>query len=125
VAKLNEQFNAFLSNINPKKCAVGYAQEAHKPIRECLEAQDDFKEFVEKTFLYGSYKRRTAVGDIKDVDIVVLTNFDLADEENTPKSVLRRLKAALGRCYNDPETLNTSADQLELMIRCHNTKTSL
>lgn len=103
MAKLNEQFKTFLSKINPDKDAVAYAQEAHKPIRECLEFQDDFKEFVEGTFLYGSYKRHTAVGDIKDVDIVVLTNFDLANEENTPKSVLRRLKAALGRCYEDPE----------------------
>ena len=103
MAKLNEQFKAFISSINPDSDAVSYAQEAHKPIRECLETQDEFKEFVDDTFLYGSYKRHTAVGEIKDVDIVVLTNFDLADEENTPESVLRRLKAALGRCYDDPE----------------------
>lgn len=103
MAKLNEQFKTFLSSINPNEDAVAYAQEAHKPVRECLESQDEFSEFVEGTFLYGSYKRHTAVGDIKDVDIVVLTNFDLANEENTPKSVLRRLKAALGRCYDDPD----------------------
>lgn len=103
MAKLNEQFETFLSNINPDKDAVKYAQEAHKPIRECLESGDEFKEFVEGSFLYGSYKRHTAVGDIKDVDIVVLTNFDTEDLKNTPRSVLRKLKAALGRCYEDPE----------------------
>jgi hypothetical protein len=103
MAKLKEQFNAFLSNINPNEDAVKYAQEAHKPIRECLESEDEFKEFVEGSFLYGSYRRHTAVGDIKDVDIVVLTNFDIEDRKNTPQSVLRRLKAALGRCYDDPE----------------------
>lgn len=103
MAKLNEQFDTFISNINPDLRAIEYAQKAHKPVRECLESHDDFKEFVEKTFLYGSYRRHTAVGDIKDVDIVVLTNFDLSKEENTPQSVLRRLKAALGRCYDDPE----------------------
>lgn len=103
MAKLNELFEEFRSSINPNQAAVNYAISAHKPVRECLENEDVFKQYVEGTFLYGSYKRHTAVGDIKDVDIVVLTNFDIEDEDNTPKAVLRKLKAALSRCYDDPE----------------------
>ena len=103
MSKVNSLFDQFLSNIEPDKDAVAYAQEAHKPVRECLEKDDSFSEYVESTFLYGSYRRHTAVGDIKDVDIVVLTNFDTTDEANNPRAVLRKLKAALARCYDDPE----------------------
>jgi hypothetical protein len=103
MAKLNGLFEEFLSRINPDEKAVEYAIDAHEPVRECLEKQDEFKQYVEGSFLYGSYKRYTAVGDIKDVDIVILTNFDIDDEENTPQKVLRKLKDALARCYDDPE----------------------
>ena len=103
MAKLNTLFKKLLSNIEPDPSAVGYAQDAHKPIREHLSEDDKFKEYFVDSFLYGSYRRHTAVGTIKDVDIVVLTNFDPYDLENTPQSVLRKLKAALTRYYKDPE----------------------
>ena len=103
MTKLNSLFDRFLSNIEPDEDAVAYAQEAHKPVRDFLENDEKFGEFVENTFLYGSYRRHTAVGDIKDVDIVVLTNFDPESEEHTPQKVLRKLKAALARHYDDPE----------------------
>lgn len=103
MAKLNDLFDKFLSNINPDEEAIKYAIDSHMPVRECLENIDDFKENVIGSFLYGSYKRHTAVGDIKDVDIVILTNFDIEDDANSPRKVLRKLKAALARCYDDPE----------------------
>lgn len=103
MAKLEAQFREFLHNIEPTSEVVGYAQEAHEPVRKCLEEEDDFKQYVISSFLYGSYKRHTAVGNIKDVDIVILTNFDPSSEEHTPHKVLRKLKAALARCYEDPE----------------------
>ena len=105
MTKLNSQFEKFLSNIEPDKKMVKYAQSAHEPVREFLEDDEDFGEYVEDTFLYGSYKRHTAVGDIKDVDIVVLTNFDTQREDNTPNKVLRKLKSALARHYKNPEML--------------------
>lgn len=101
--KLNDLFEVFISNINPDPEAVAFAIDAHEPVRGCLEGQDEFQEYVESSFLYGSYKRRTAVGDIKDVDIVILTNFDIDDEKNAPRKVLRKLKDALARCYDDPD----------------------
>ena len=50
MAKLNEQFTEFLSNIEPDEDAVKYAQKAHKPIREHLEEDEDFGEFLEVHF---------------------------------------------------------------------------
>ncbi len=100
---LEKQFGLFLSNINPDKDAANYAMEAHNPVREYLEKDDLFGQYVTGSFLYGSYKRHTAVGDIKDVDIVILTNFDTESDDHTPSKVLRKLKNALARYYNDPD----------------------
>src|SRR3990172_422422 len=105
MAALNEAFKTFISNINHDKVAAKYAQNAHKPVREFLENDEEFGDYVENTFLYGSYRRSTAVGDIKDVDIVVVTNFD-RNEESTPRKALRKLKDALARYYKDPENPN-------------------
>lgn len=110
MAKLNSLFTRFLSNINPDEDAVKYAMEAHWPVRECLGQDEIFKEYFVNTFLYGSYKRHTATGTIKDVDIVVVTNFDPNNKEHNPHRVLRKLKAALARCYG-------SADYLEYQRR--------
>ena len=99
----NNLFETFLENIEPDQKAVKYAIKAHKPVREHLESDESFKENVIDTFLYGSYKRHTAVGNIKDVDIVVLTNFDTTDEENTPQKVLSKLKTSLSKFYKDTE----------------------
>ncbi len=103
MAVLNDLFDTFLHNIEPDDEAVSYAQDAHQPIREHLEQDDQFKSYFEDTFLYGSYRRHTAIGTIKDIDIVVLTNFDTKAPDNTPSAVLRKLKAALKRYYKDPE----------------------
>lgn len=103
MSALNDSFNQLLARINPDKQAVRYAQKAHEPVRDHLESDDNFSEHVEDTFLYGSYKRNTAVGKIKDVDIVVLTNFDINLEENTPDKILRKLKASLTRYYKNAD----------------------
>jgi predicted nucleotidyltransferase len=103
MTKLNALFDKFLQNIEPDQKMVGYAHSAHDPVRTFLEEDEDFGQYVEDTFLYGSYKRHTAVGDIKDVDIVVLTNFDTESEDYTPHKVLRKLKSALARHYGDPK----------------------
>jgi hypothetical protein len=103
MTKLDSLFEKFLSNINPDPDATAYAIEAHEPVREFLENDEDFGQYFVDSFLYGSYKRHTAVGTIKDVDIVILTNFDPDNDEHTPAKVLRKLKSALARHYEDPE----------------------
>lgn len=103
MSKLVMQFNEFLSAIEPDGKAVGYASEAHNRVRKHLEQDEKFKDYLEGSFLYGSYKRNTAICEIKDVDIVLLTNFDPSEEENTPQNVLRKVKDAINRHYNDSE----------------------
>jgi hypothetical protein len=103
MAKLNDLFDQFLSNIEPDDEAVAYAQKAHQPVRDYLKEDTEFGQYFVASFLYGSYKRHTIVGEIKDVDIVVLTNFDPRSEENTPQKVLQKLKTTLARYYQDPE----------------------
>jgi len=100
---LDNLFDTFLEEIEPDKKARKYARKAHKKLRNHFEQQDDFKEYVENIFLYGSYKRHTAINTIKDVDIVIETNFDITLEENDPKSVLRKLKSSLVRLYKDAD----------------------
>ena len=103
MTKQNDLFDQFLSNIEPDEDAREYAQKAHQPVRDYLKEDPEFGDYFVDSFLYGSYKRHTAVADIKDIDIVVLTNFDPGDEENTPQRVLSKLKSALARYYKDPE----------------------
>ncbi len=103
MAKLNSNFKAFLSAIEPDPRAVKHAMNAHEPIREHLESDNEFKSHVKGTFLYGSYKRHTSIGSIKDVDIVVLTDFDPNQSDNNPQTVLKTLKIAINRYYKDTE----------------------
>ena len=114
MTKLDTLFKDFLSNIEPDDTAVAYAMEAHIPLREYLEDDETFGQYFVNSFLYGSYKRHTAVGSIKDVDIVILTNFDPESEEHTPAKVLRKLKSALARYYNNPE--NTEYQRRSIRI---------
>src|SRR5450759_3828144 len=103
MSKLNSLFDKYLNAIEPDKEAKEYAAKAHSFVRQKLEQDPKLSDYVVGSFLYGSYKRHTAVGDIKDVDIVILTSYDLSDPQNTPHHVLRQLKDALARCYQDPE----------------------
>jgi hypothetical protein len=100
MSKLESQFKEFLHNIEPDREAVQHAKKAHEPLRKHLSEDQEFQKYFVDSFLYGSYQRDTAVGDIKDVDIVILTNFD---EKDKPNDVLKKLKAALARYYKDPE----------------------
>ncbi len=104
MATLNSYFDEFLSNINPDPKMVKRAVNAHEPIREHLATDEEFQDYYLDSFLYGSYRRHTAVGDIKDVDIVVLTKFD--HNKDKPRAVLAKLKRALARYYENPDLAN-------------------
>lgn len=108
-------FDAFLQNIEPAKEMKKHAQDAHKPVREHLEDDEEFGQYFENSFLYGSYARHTAVGNIKDVDIVVLTNFDPDNPEHTPKKALSKLKAALTRHYNDAKNSTYNRKSIQVL----------
>ena len=107
-------FDTFLQNIEPAKEMKKHAQDAHKPVREHLKDDEEFGQYFESSFLYGSYARHTAVGNIKDVDIVVLTNFDPDNPDHTPKKALSKLKAALTRHYEDAK--NTTYNRKSIQV---------
>jgi hypothetical protein len=95
--KLNAQFEELRSAIEPAKARKKEARKADDPVREHLNSHESFAEHHVATFLYGSYRRRTAICDIKDVDLVVVTNFTTDDD---PLDVLDALKDSLSELYD-------------------------
>ncbi len=98
-------FKKFLTNIEPSVDAKALAQDAHNPLRKYLETESDLKDIVRETFLYGSYKRQTAIGTIKDVDIVIIFDLDIDDTYKSPTKIIKELKKALKGFYGTAEYL--------------------
>lgn len=98
--EMHAYFEELRQAIEPDPKRKREAQKADDPVREHLETHWSFASRHRATFLYGSYKRSTAVGDIKDVDIVVVTNHRKADD---PVAVLDGLKESLGYLYEGPD----------------------
>jgi predicted nucleotidyltransferase len=97
---MSRYFDDFRKTIEPDKKRKEHAQDADDPVREHLQTHESFADRHVTTFLYGSYRRHTAVGDIKDVDLVVVTNYTIS---NDPVEVLDALKDSLAELYDDPE----------------------
>ena len=93
---LNSQFDEFRKNIEPPMAYKKIAAKADDPVREHLESHDSFAEHHKSTYLYGSYRRQTSILNIKDVDIVVVTNFKKTDD---PLEVLQTLRDSLEELY--------------------------
>lgn len=72
---LDDLFRAYLSSVEPKKEAVDRAKEAHESLRKELESDSIYGPFIMGTMLSGSYGRDTSIFHIKDVDIIIKTNF--------------------------------------------------
>ena len=94
---LTTQFDELRNAIEPGDARKKEAQKADDPVREHLETHDSFAEHHVHTFLYGSYRRHTAICDIKDVDLVVVTNHTTDDG---PLDVLTTLKDSLAELYD-------------------------
>lgn len=111
---LNGLFEEFLGRIEPDADTRADAQAAHENVRAWLAEHDDFGEIHLETFLAGSYRRRTAVTPIKDVDIVVVCSMDAFEAD--PRPLLRRLKRALddNTRYRTRTTPNRRSIQIEL-----------
>lgn len=109
-------FDTLLTNIEPDKDVKKHAQKAHERVRGHLESDEStFSQYVTGSFLYGSYKRETADGDIKDVDIVLLTNFDPDNDDDKPSKVLPKLKKALNQFYKDPDATSYSRKSIQVL----------
>lgn len=97
---LTSQFEELRKAIEPTDNRKEEAQKADDPVREHLKKHQSFAERHVATFLYGSYKRSTAICDIKDVDLVVVTDYTIY---NDPLSVLNDLKESLAELYDEAE----------------------
>lgn len=84
----------FASALEPP---VARAHQAHARLRERIRTDRQFEKHHIETFLGGSYRRRTAIRPLKDVDIFVIL---AGDERNLPpRLALKRLKSVLDRHY--------------------------
>ncbi len=64
----SEYFNEFLSNIEPPEHRTAVAKEIPDDVRRYLKVNETFETAEPHSRLTGSYKRHTAVRNIKDVD---------------------------------------------------------
>ncbi|MBN9493074.1 nucleotidyltransferase [bacterium] len=69
MAHLRKQFAEALHNIEPDDEDKANAPEAHKAVREALEADPTLKSYGIDTVLIGSYKRNVSIKRMKDVDV--------------------------------------------------------
>lgn len=90
-------FKQFVKNISPDDKSSKNAQNAHNNLRDHLEWKTEYKD----SFLYGSYKRATAIHDIDDVDICMLLDIDINSDDWKPKKVLKKLKKDISEFYSD------------------------
>ncbi len=95
---LPTQFNDALTAIEVNGTKRDRVIEAHKEIRELLEADEQLSELGVDTILIGSYVRHTGIYPGKDVDVFVkLTELDTsADPAEVFTAVQRVLKAEYG-----------------------------
>lgn len=93
--ELPSYFTQYLRNIQPSRASRERAIQLHTTLRDRLTSTDNetFSKWYADSFLYGSYIRNTAIHPIKDVDVCLL--LDLAIDEFTPETVVRRLKNVL------------------------------
>lgn len=98
---LNKEFEGFLKNIEPDDIYVAQASEAQNSIRDYLKNSDLFKDLFKDSFLSGSYKRSTAIKEIKDVDIIVVLNIKptIFKPETDIKDIFNKLKNTLKQEY--------------------------
>lgn len=109
-------FKKFIQNISPDDGSSENAQTAHNQLREYLEEKDIYID----SFLYGSYKRFTAIHDIDDVDISIILDIDLEDEDSAPKKILRKLKKDISDYYSDIEWYdedNTEYNRRSILVK--------
>ena len=96
--ELNSYFRGLLSNIEPGSGAVKTAKKAHEDLREFLEEDEEISKADPETFLAGSYARDTALGSIKDVDVILIIDMD--HEKTPPDVAVAWLQASLQQYYD-------------------------
>ena len=123
MALVKALFSEYITAIEPDTKAKRQAAKAHVIPRDFLQSDDEFGEYVIDSFLYGSYRRQTATHGIKDVDIMLITNFDTSSY--TPAEVLDMLFEALVRCYGSENVLKKNRRSIQVLNPLPKEKTDL
>ena len=96
--KLNWYFDELKTAIEPDTKYKEHAQKADDPVRNHLSTHDSFADYYANSFLYGSYARYTAIGNIKDVDLVIICNYS---NYSSPLTLLNKLRESLESLYGN------------------------
>ena len=91
MASLNDKFETFLSNIEPPQARREAAQDMPTKVRDYLQKHEELKTVFPHSRLAGSYRRRTANGAIKDVDVLVFVSDEYAHDIEGLLKLLRRV----------------------------------
>ncbi|WP_022951184.1 SMODS domain-containing nucleotidyltransferase [Leucothrix mucor] len=99
----NTRFNELITDITPSATTNSRSISAHTSIRNSLESDSKYKDNVIRTFLGGSYKRKTAIRPVSkngktdrpDVDIYVVVKG--SDWSESPEDLINTLFSALNR----------------------------
>jgi Second Messenger Oligonucleotide or Dinucleotide Synthetase domain len=115
---LHSSFDTFLGGIRPNQKDIDTASRAHEEIRAYLGGEGGLAQYSD-SFLAGSYKRRTAITPVKDVDVVCLTTYTKQDD---PVRVLGELRRVLGKNYKFDDTV---ANRRSVMVKLDGTPLTL
>ena len=89
---LENKFNIFKTNIELTEAQKTQIISSHTNLRKIIENQM----YVQRTFLTGSYIKKTMIRPPSDVDIFVVVNYTT---ENSPQTVLNRIKSDLENSF--------------------------
>lgn len=95
-------FRRYLKAIQPSSSSRKLAAQLHTTLRERVQASEDLAHWNPDSFLYGSYRRNTAIKVIKDVDVCIV--LDTTAQEDTPNSVVNALRKALEKAGYEAKT---------------------
>ncbi len=94
---LQTKFEQFRQNIEPTPSQMEQVIGSHTHLRQNILQK---LPYVKNTILTGSYKRRTLIRPLNDVDVFVILNYTAGAYGNpTPQSILTKLKQDLANSY--------------------------
>ena len=94
---LQQKFEKFRQNIEPTENERNKIITTHTHLRQNILQRLDY---VKNTILTGSYKRRTIIRPMNDVDLFVILDYSPGSYGNpSPQSILNRLKRDLSVTY--------------------------
>lgn len=94
---LNGHFKGLLHDLEPDAAHVSKAKSAHERLRKRIRENPELGAAHIDTYLSGSYARRVAINNIKDVDVICVVDIDTSVTE--PDVVIAWLASALQESY--------------------------